>query len=83
MRRLTLLTLLSLMASPAQAALTPEQAAENQPVQPLRIIGDVYYVGASDIANPIMDPAGCRPFVEQSKSEFEAALGLRGGAASP
>ncbi|MGH8201883.1 MAG: subclass B3 metallo-beta-lactamase [Steroidobacteraceae bacterium] len=51
MRRLILLTLLSLMAIPAQAALTAEQAAENRPVEPFKIIGDVYYVGASDVAS--------------------------------
>jgi metallo-beta-lactamase class B len=51
MRRMTLLTLLCLTAIPAQATLTREQAEENQPVKPFRIIGNVYYVGASDIGS--------------------------------
>ncbi|HEY1890795.1 MAG TPA: subclass B3 metallo-beta-lactamase [Steroidobacteraceae bacterium] len=58
MRRLTLLTLLCLVAIPALAALTPEQAAENQPVAPFRIIGDVYYVGASDVASYLISTPG-------------------------
>lgn len=59
MRRLTLLTLLCLVTIPAQAALTPEQAAANQPVKPFRIIGDVYYVGASDVTSYLIStPAG-------------------------
>lgn len=76
MRRLILLTLLGLAAAPALAALTPEQAAENQPVTPFRIIGDVYYVGASDVAS-------YRRFVGQLKAEFEAALAQQRGASSP
>jgi len=51
MTRSILLALLCLTALPARAALTPEQAAENQPVRPFRIVGDVYYVGASDVAS--------------------------------
>ncbi len=51
MRHMTLLTLLCLATIPAQAALTPEQAQQNQPVRPFRIIGDVYYVGAADIGS--------------------------------
>ncbi|HEV2111520.1 MAG TPA: subclass B3 metallo-beta-lactamase, partial [Gammaproteobacteria bacterium] len=31
--------------------LTPEEASWNQPVTPFRIIGDLYYVGASDITS--------------------------------
>lgn len=58
MRRPTLLILLCLVAIPAQAALTPEQAAENQPVTPFRIIGDVYYVGASDVASYLISTPG-------------------------
>lgn len=43
--------LLCLAVMPARAALTPEQAGQNQPVTPFRIIGDIYYVGASDVAS--------------------------------
>lgn len=57
MRR-TLIALLCLVTLPAQAALTPEQAAENQPITPFRIIGDVYYVGASDLASYLIGTSG-------------------------
>jgi metallo-beta-lactamase class B len=33
----------------AQAELSPAQAEKNRPVAPFRIIGNVYYVGASDV----------------------------------
>jgi len=33
----------------ARAELRPDQAEKNRPVAPFRIIGDVYYVGASDV----------------------------------
>src|SRR5580698_250903 len=46
-----LITLLcTLWLASAQAALSPESAAKNQPVAPFRIIGNLYYVGASDVA---------------------------------
>lgn len=51
MRRTTLMALLCLAPIPALAALTPEQAAENEPVAPFRIIGNIYYVGASDVTS--------------------------------
>jgi metallo-beta-lactamase class B len=35
----------------AHAELSPEQAQKNQPVAPFRIIGNVYYVGASDVTS--------------------------------
>ena len=35
----------------AYAELSPESAAKNQPVTPFRIVGNVYYVGASDVAS--------------------------------
>jgi len=38
-------------ASISSAALTPEEASWNQPVAPFRIIGNLYYVGASDITS--------------------------------
>ncbi len=51
MRRLMPLLLLSFWFSPGMAALSPESAAKNQPVAPFRIAGDLYYVGASDVAS--------------------------------
>lgn len=46
------LALLSaLFLSAAQGALTAEQASGNQPVAPFRIIGNLYYVGASDVTS--------------------------------
>ena len=50
MRRLLLL-LLALWLAPGLAQLSPESAAKNQPVAPFRIAGDLYYVGASDVAS--------------------------------
>jgi len=41
----------ALLAPPAVMALSPESAAKNQPVAPFRVAGDVYYVGASDLAS--------------------------------
>ena len=48
--RLLSALLLALNLSPCWAALSPESAAKNQPVAPFRIVGDLYYVGASDVA---------------------------------
>lgn len=43
----------------AHAQANAESRAMNQPVQPFHIIGDIYYVGASDIASYlIVTPAG-------------------------
>src|SRR5690348_8004838 len=50
---LTALALLCL-ATPCFAALSPESAAKNQPVAPFRIVGDLYYVGASDVASYLL-----------------------------
>lgn len=59
MRSLALLTLLCLPVIPVQAALRPEQVAANQPVAPFKIVGDVYYVGASDTTSYLIStPAG-------------------------
>lgn len=41
----------ALFASASHAALTGDDAAMNQPQQPFRIIGDIYYVGASDVTS--------------------------------
>ena|SRR5690242_17071051 len=51
MRRLLPLLLLTSWLSPCGATLSPESAAKNQPVAPFRIAGDLYYVGASDVAS--------------------------------
>jgi metallo-beta-lactamase class B len=50
-RKIVLALLLGPLAIAAHAALRPEQAAANRPVVPFHIIGDVYYVGASDITS--------------------------------
>ena len=53
-----LLSLLLFTALPA-GALSPENAAKNQPVAPFRIAGDLYYVGASDVTSYlVVTPAG-------------------------
>jgi metallo-beta-lactamase class B len=58
--RLSLICTLLIGAAGAARAQTKEQLAEwNQPVAPLRIIGNVYYVGASDVTSfLIVTPAG-------------------------
>jgi metallo-beta-lactamase class B len=50
---------LLLFASASNAALDPDSAAMNQPVAPFKIIGNLYYVGASDITSYlIVTPQG-------------------------
>ena len=59
--RITLLPCLAacLWLSTAMAVLGSESAAKNQPVAPFRIVGDVYYVGASDVTSYlIVTPRG-------------------------
>lgn len=51
MRRLLTALALLCLATPCLAALSPESAAKNQPVAPFRIVGHLYYVGASDVAS--------------------------------
>jgi metallo-beta-lactamase class B len=52
------IALLSLHAAHA-CALSPESEAKNQPVAPFKIIGDIYYVGASDVTSYlIVTPKG-------------------------
>ena len=58
MRRMTLLTLLCLCGTSAQAALTPQQVEANRPVRPFNIMGDIYYVGASDITSFLISTPG-------------------------
>lgn len=58
MRRTALLAALCLLTNAAQAALTPEQAEKNQPVTPFRIIGAIYYVGASDVTSYLIKTHG-------------------------
>ena len=53
MYRLVSALLCALCLTPAQA-LSPESAAKNQPLAPFRIAGDLYYVGASDVASYLM-----------------------------
>lgn len=49
--RVLLLLCLTLLASTSHAALSPDESSWNQLVKPFRIIGDVYYVGASDVTS--------------------------------
>lgn len=58
MYRIALLALLCLPAIPAQAASTPERTGKNQPVTPFRIIGDIYYVGASHVTSYLIHTSG-------------------------
>ena len=46
-----LLLCLACLWSMSATALSPESTAKNQPVTPFRIVGDIYYVGASDVAS--------------------------------
>jgi metallo-beta-lactamase class B len=51
--------LLTIAVGTAHAQATEDMRNRNQPVEPFRIIGNVYYVGASDIASYlIVTPAG-------------------------
>ena len=53
------LLLTSAVSPIASAALGPEAAAMNQPITPFRIVGPLYYVGASDVASYLLvTPAG-------------------------
>jgi metallo-beta-lactamase class B len=47
----SLLAVILLCAAAAFAQSDPESRAANQPVEPFRIIGNIYYVGASDVAS--------------------------------
>ena len=75
---------LVLFTSAGHAALRPDEISWNQPVTPFKIIGDVYYVGASDITSYlIVTPKGLilldSGFVEtvpQVKANI-AALGFK------
>jgi metallo-beta-lactamase class B len=51
MKRTLLATLLLLAASPLLAQHDPVSRSWNQPVEPFRIAGNLYYVGASDITS--------------------------------
>ena len=54
-----LLPLALCLWSTAAGALSPESAAKNQPLAPFRIVGDIYYVGASDVTSYlIVTPQG-------------------------
>jgi len=55
----SLLAVILLCASAAFAQSDPESRSWNQPVEPFHIIGNIYYVGASDIASYlIVTPKG-------------------------
>ncbi len=51
MKRLLLVSLIALLSSIGVAQERAEWRAWNQPVEPFRIIGNVYYVGANEIAS--------------------------------
>jgi len=53
--RALLLAALALLAIPGRAALSPDKLAEKQPVAPFKIIGNIYYVGASDLTSKTSD----------------------------
>lgn len=58
-RRGLFFLMLTLLAHSSLAALDPDSAAMNQPLAPFKIIGNLYYVGASDIASYlIVTPQG-------------------------
>jgi metallo-beta-lactamase class B len=50
-RKFCVITLLLLCPVMAKAQLTPEWRPWNNPVQPVRIIGNIYYVGASEVSS--------------------------------
>jgi metallo-beta-lactamase class B len=50
-RRLLIALLLLSIASTAHAQSDPTQRSRNQPVEPYRIVGNLYYVGASDVTS--------------------------------
>ena len=54
MRLLRTFCLVACLCPAAAGALSPESAAKNQPMPPFRIAGDIYYVGASDVASYLM-----------------------------
>jgi metallo-beta-lactamase class B len=49
--KLFVIALLLICPVVAKAQLTPEWQSWNNPVQPVRIIGNIYYVGASDVSS--------------------------------
>ena len=57
--RVGLCMCLMLLASASHAALNAEESTWNQPVKPFRMIGNIYYVGASDVTSYlIVTPKG-------------------------
>lgn len=56
---LALLASIALAPSPARAQADPASRASNRPMAPFRIVGNVYYVGASDVTSYLIaTPAG-------------------------
>ncbi len=51
MKKVYSLIVVCVLACVCVAQSTPEQRSWNQPVEPFRIIGNIYYVGASDITS--------------------------------
>jgi len=51
MKRFLLLFLLAGLSQSLLAQSTAQDRAENQPVEPFRIIGNIYYVGASEVTS--------------------------------
>ena len=74
------------LATSALAQSTPEWRSWNQPVEPFRIVGNIYYVGASDIASYLHRHAEgghparrrlCRDCTDDPRQYSEA--GIQGG----
>lgn len=74
--RILLSFLLAAAASiPAHSQADPASRSRNQPVEPYRIVGNVYYVGASDITSYL---------ITQSEKAYQEQLQReRGAAAKP
>ena len=43
--------LMALLVAPARPQLSDEWKAWNQPVEPFRVIGNIYYVGAKEVSS--------------------------------
>src|SRR5687767_15792337 len=71
-------TLLLLLATTAFAQSDPTSRSWNQPVEPFRIAGNLFYVGASDIASYLIaTPRG--PISSTAGSVGPFPLSARGG----
>ncbi len=82
--KLQSLLLLTLLAGPAAAMDIP--ANWTAPVEPFRVVGNVYYIGTADVEqkgaarragakeNPFIAPGEYLDFVESSRKAFERSL---------